>query len=169
MSEHCEGCGFVWDDVAAADIGPGVRAATQGIAERIARAGDQADRRPTPDRWSVLEYAAHVRDVITNVRDRIVQTLDEDEPQYAMLWRDQRVDLGLYAGDDADEVAAEVVAAGSLFARTFDRIDPALLSRTGVYAYPVTVPRSVRWIGAQVLHECRHHLADIDEDLGLLG
>lgn len=169
MSEHCEGCGFVWDEVTAAEVGPGVRATTVAIAERIARAGDLADRRPAPDRWSVLEYAAHVRDVVTNVRDRIVQTLVEDDPSYAMLWRDHRVDLGLYAGDDPAEVGAEVIAAGSLFARTFERIDPGLLGRTGVYAYPVAVARSVLWIAAQVLHECRHHLADIDEDLALLA
>ena len=169
MAERCDVCGFEWDAIAAAEIGPGVRSATAAIAERIERAGAQATRRPSPERWSVLEYAAHVRDVVTNVRDRIVQTLVEDEPTYAMLWRDQRVDLGLYAGDDPAEVGAEVVAAGSLFARTFDRIDPALLSRTGLYTYPVAVHRSVLWIAAQVLHECRHHLADIDEDLALLG
>jgi hypothetical protein len=169
VSEHCEGCGFVWDDIDAAEIGPGVRVSTTAIADRITAAGDRAARRPAPDRWSVLEYAAHVRDVLTNVRDRIVQTLVEDDPQYAMLWRDQRVDLGLYVGDDAAEVAAEVLAAGSLFARTFERIDPALLGRTGVYAYPVAAPRTVLWIAAQALHECRHHLADIDEDLALLA
>lgn len=169
MSEHCEGCGFVWDAIAADAVGPGVRATTVAIAERLARAGADATRRPSPDRWSVVEYAAHVRDVVTNVRDRIVQTLVEDEPTYAMLWRDHRVDLGLYAGDDPAEVAAEVTAAGSLFARTFERIDPTLLTRTGLYTYPVAVPRSVLWIAAQVLHECRHHLADIDEDLELLA
>lgn len=169
MSEHCEGCGFVWGAIAADEVGPGVRATTVAIAERLARAGADATRRPSPDRWSVVEYAAHVRDVVTNVRDRIVQTLVEDEPTYAMLWRDHRVDLGLYAGDDPAEVSTEVVAAGSLFARTFERIDPTLLTRTGVYAYPVAVPRSVLWIAAQVLHECRHHLADIDEDLELLA
>lgn len=169
MTERCDGCGFEWDAITAEEVGTGVRSATAAIAERIERAGAKAARRPSPERWSVLEYAAHVRDVVTNVRDRIVQTLVEDEPTYAMLWRDQRVDLGLYAGDDPAEVGAEVVAAGSLFARTFDRIDPALLARTGLYSYPVAVHRSVLWIAAQVLHECRHHLADIDEDLALLG
>jgi hypothetical protein len=169
VTESCQGCGFVWDAVAADEVGPGVRAATVAIAERVERAGAHATLRPSPDRWSVLEYAAHVRDVVTNVRDRIVQTLVEEEPTYAMLWRDERVEFGLYAGDDPAEVGAEVIAAGSLFARTFDRIDPALLARTGRYTYPVAMPRSVLWIAAQVLHECRHHLADIDHDLALLG
>ena len=165
MSERCEGCGFEWDVIAAVQVAPGIVDATHAIAGRVRDAGPAAARRPAPDRWSAVEYAAHVRDVLLNVRDRIIQTLVEDEPTYAMLWRDERVDRGLYAGDTAEQVADEVEFAGSLFARTFDRIDGAGLERTGVYAFPVAVPRTVRWIGAQALHEARHHLADIDESL----
>ena len=169
MVERCEGCGYVWDSISREDVSPGVREAVGAIAARLRGAHAAATSRPAPDRWSALEYGAHVRDVLLNVRDRIVQTIVEDEPQYAMIWRDERVDRGLYAGDAADCIADEVTFAGSLFSRTFDRIEPALLARTGVYTFPTPQPRSVLWIAAQALHECRHHLADIDEVLASDG
>jgi len=163
VTERCDGCGFEWDAIDRAEVAPGVVRCTSAIAQRLRTVGASAAVRTEGLGWSALEYAAHVRDVLLNVRDRIIQTLIEDDPQYAMIWRDERVDRGLYAGDAVDEVADEVAIAGRLFARTFDRIDPDLLTRTGVYAFPEPRPRTVLWIAAQALHECEHHLADIDE------
>lgn len=167
--ERCEVCGFVWDAVTAPEVAPGILDATTAIAALLRAAGPAVSVRPEQDRWSALEYGAHVRDVLFNVRDRIVQMIVEDEPTFAMLWRDDRVRLGLYAGDDPHVVADEVRMAGELYARTFERIDPASLGRTAVYSYPTAVPRTVLWVAAQTLHECRHHLADVEEVLAAVG
>ena len=40
-------------------------------------------RRPSPDIWSALEYAAHVRDVIAFYADRFERVLEEDRPRMA--------------------------------------------------------------------------------------
>lgn len=46
-------------------------------------------RRPSPDRWSANEYAAHVRDVLLTIRDRLVIGLVEDNPRFKPVYRDE--------------------------------------------------------------------------------
>jgi hypothetical protein len=38
-----------------------------------------------------------------------------------------------------------------------------------VYAYPERAERDILWIGRHTLHECHHHLLDIDRGLGARG
>jgi DinB superfamily len=163
--EACEVCGFVWDHVLDDEIAPRVLAGGEAIAGYLSGDPTAVGARPSPSTWSALEYAAHVRDVLLHVRDRLVITLVEDGATFKPLYRDQRVDLGLYAGDEADTVAAELRSAAGLFARTFSRIEPAALDRTGEYAFPLPTTRTVRWMGQQVVHEVEHHLDDVAEGL----
>ena len=39
--------------------------------------------RPDPSRWTTLEYAAHVRDVLRLYRTRLALMVDEDDPLFA--------------------------------------------------------------------------------------
>lgn len=163
--ERCQDCGFVWADVHADEIGPRLTGGTAALAELIA-SRPAPGRRPHPDRWSALEYGAHVRDVLLHVRDRVVIALVEDDPDFKPLYRDSRVDLGLYARDDATTVAAELRMAAALFARTWAALDDAQLDRPCRYAFPNPAPRTVRWMGQQVVHEVEHHLGDVRADAG---
>src|SRR4051794_34185321 len=106
--ETCSICGFAWETVAAAEVGDRIRAGTAGIAAAVSAAPERAGVRPSPERWSALEYTAHVRDVLLHVRDRIVIALVEDEPTFKPLYREERVDLGLYALDTTTVVLTEV-------------------------------------------------------------
>jgi len=160
-AEACPECGFVWAAIPAASVGGRVRAGSDAIAAALAGAGDAATTRPAPDVWSGLEYAAHVRDVMLHLRDRLVVGIAEDTPDFKPLYRDVRVDAGLYAGDDVATVATEVATAADLFARTFDRLTDEQLARPVRYAYPTLGLRTVRWMGQQVVHEVEHHLGDI--------
>ena len=47
--------------------------------------------RPSARRWSNTEYAAHVRDALLTIRDRLVLGLIEEEPSFQSLYRDKRV------------------------------------------------------------------------------
>jgi hypothetical protein len=161
--ERCEDCGFAWETVPDTDIGPRVVGGAAALAE-VLLTDPLPTERPRAGRWSSLEYAAHLRDVCLHVRDRVVITLVEDEPEFKPLYRDERVDLGLYAADDAGTVARELTGAAALFARTFGTLDPSQLARTGVYAYPTPRSRAVRWMGQQVVHEAEHHLGDVRAD-----
>jgi S-DNA-T family DNA segregation ATPase FtsK/SpoIIIE len=159
--ERCEVCGFAWDSV---DVGEVQDRLLEGVIafERVL-GGDEDDllrRRPEATVWSALEYAAHVRDVLLHVRDRIVIALVEDDPSFKPLYRDQRVDLGLYEADDPSTVSDELDVAAALFIRTLRQLSPDQLVRTAEYTYPVPATRSILWMGAQALHELEHHLDD---------
>lgn len=81
----CEECSFDWDlaidgvlgTLAPFPDGYGTRL------DRFLRAPDAGAirRRPSPEVWSALEYAAHVRDVIDFYADRIDRVLTEERPQ----------------------------------------------------------------------------------------
>jgi DinB superfamily len=168
--ESCPGCGFVWADVPAAAVGGRVVAGAGAIAAALRSSTGAANTtRPEPGRWSALEYACHVRDVLYAQRDRLVLGLVEDNPAFRPMYRDHRVDLGLYAADQPATVADELVLAGGLFARTFAALDDGQLARPCVYGYPVPTPRTLLWVGQQTVHEAEHHRADVEENLTAAG
>lgn len=168
--ETCEDCGFAWERVADAEIGPRISRAAAAMAHELSTAAQEAvGRRPSPDRWSALEYAAHARDVMVLLRDRLVVGLVEDHPSFTPGYRDERLTLGLYRADTAAAVAPEVAAAATMFVRLFDAIDPASLGCTVAFGYPDPTTRTLRWMGQQVVHETEHHLGDVVEVLGLVG
>ena len=160
--ERCEvaSCGFAWDAVEPSEIGPRIVRASAKIAELIT-IGRSAEVRVAPEVWSPLEYAGHVRDVLLNIRDRLVVGLNEENPLCKGLFGTHRIEMGLYAGDMADVVSGELKVAASLFARTWDRIPLDMTERMMVYGYPRVAERSLRWVAAQALHEVEHHLMDV--------
>jgi hypothetical protein len=151
----------VWASVTTGDVGTRVRAGSRALgAELRAAPADLVARRREPAVWSALEYGGHVRDVLLHLRDRLVVGIVEDTPSFKPLYRDQRVDAGLYREDRPDVVAAELEVAADLFARTFALLDADQLARPVRYAYPTEQVRTVLWMGQQTVHEVEHHLAD---------
>jgi ketosteroid isomerase-like protein len=162
-AEACPGCGFEWIAVPAADVGTRVTQGSRALAARLrALDPDAATARPAPDVWSALEYGAHVRDVLMNIRDRMVVGLAEDTPSFKPLYRDLRVDAGLYRGERPDVVATELESVADLFARTIAALTDEQLARPVIYAYPADRERTILWMGRQVVHEVEHHLGDVE-------
>lgn len=169
-TERCDTawCAFEWDAVESSKVGARILSSSSAMAGLIATGVGSAVR-PSPGVWSPVEYAGHVRDVLFNIRDRLVVAINEDNPVCKGLFGTPRIELGLYRDDAADVVAQELLVAASLFARTWDRIPEALLDRTMVYGYPRLADRSLRWVAAQTVHEVEHHLADVRAGLSALG
>lgn len=163
--EACEICGFAWESVGDDEIPIRIIHGTGIISDVLRSNSPHIVIRPATDRWSTLEYGAHVRDVLLHVRDRLVIGLSEDNPEFKPLYREERVNFGLYAADTPHVVAAEVDMAAALFARTFAAIRPDQLDRPCQYLYPNAATRSLRWMGQQVVHEVSHHGDDIRENL----
>jgi DinB superfamily len=163
--ERCEDCGFAWETVSREEIPRRVDEGTATIAGLLAGDPDRAGVRPSTQRWSALEYAAHVRDVLITLRDRLVVGLVEDLPSFKPMYRDERVDLGLYGADTVEAVAVELRAATTMFIRLFDAIDPHGLSRRVHYGFPNPAQRSLLWMGQQAVHEVEHHSTDIADNL----
>ncbi len=119
---------------------------------------------PSPDRWSALEYAAHVRDVLLLLHGRVVTGLVEDNPTFAPLYREERVALGLYRADTAEAISGELASARAMFVRLFTQLTPESLERPVHYGFPDPAPRTIGWMGKQAVHEIEHHLADMHEN-----
>ena len=97
--EACEVCGFEWDAIEAGDVPVRLRVALAGWVALL-ESGDAAlGVRPSSGVWSVMEYGAHVRDVLLNLRDRIVVGLAEDHPVPKPMYQDVRIANGLLAAD----------------------------------------------------------------------
>lgn len=162
MVERCDLCGFEWDSVAAREVPRRVVESADLIAALL-REGDPdvLRRRPESGVWSAVEYGAHVRDVLYNIRDRIVVGIVEDTPTPKAMYGAVRADLGMYAEDEPHTLGAELELAGRLFARTIRALTPEQLARTIVYGWPREAERSLRWVAAQAVHEAEHHAVDV--------
>ena len=167
--DTCGVCGFRRDLVTLHEVPERLRAATASFVNVINDAGTNAALRPSPERWSVLEYGAHARDVLIAIRERLITASIVDEPVGAPIYRDERVSLGFYGLDTPFEVANDLDAMADLFLRTLLALPSGFENRALIYS-PITPEKvTIRWLGAQALHECEHHLGDARDNLTLLA
>lgn len=163
--EACEFCDFEWDTVFPAEVGPRLRHAVRTFANLLIANPEESLQRPNPDRWSAVEYAAHARDVLMNLRDRIILGVVEDNPVPHGMHGTPRIELGLYDAEQPESLANELVVVAEIFIRTYDHLPPHAGSRPIFYGWPVATTRTLDWVAAQALHECEHHLDDAKFDL----
>ena len=149
-----------------ADMGPRYR-------EALGAAGPwAAGLRPAPTVWSALEYACHMRDVLLVQRDRAVVALVEDNPGFARMYRDERVELCRLlrraargrprrTGDVGPPVRHGVrrPRAGRLGSPA--RLQPPQCREHG--------PHNVAWLARHTVHEGEHHLMDVKRALASAG
>jgi len=116
---------------------------------------------PEPGVFSPLQYAAHVRGILTVYTDRMVLGLNEDHPVVA-LFNPGQAEWDSYNLLGRDEVADEIEAQGRRLAATIDLAFPDGWSREvindrgvyGVYTF------SVGGLACNATHETYHHLLD---------
>jgi S-DNA-T family DNA segregation ATPase FtsK/SpoIIIE len=161
--DACAACDYVYADVPHVVIAPRLQAVAASFASLLdSTPADALRGRPADDVWSPLEYAAHVRDVLWNIRDRIFLALVEEHPTFARVYPDQRAELGRYKDEDPCEVADQIVTGAAALGRVIALLTAEQLARTGVYAGD---DREVLWIARQALHEATHHLDDAERGL----
>jgi hypothetical protein len=159
--DACQQCGFSYRMIAS-EILPWIPSDTNAFLDVFAQYDDtSASTRPSPDVWSPLEYACHVRDVLRIQRERILLAQREDEPAFAPMRREERVVEDRYNEQDPKVVADEIRAASAALLETLESLDDEGWARTGIYNYPEPQPRTVEWIAAHTLHELLHHRVDI--------
>src|SRR5579863_1274165 len=86
--QTCALCGFSWDPLSRADFAVRMGAAVESFVNVIAKAGEDVGIRPSPTRWSVLEYGGHLRDVVLSIRERVVLASILDVPVGTPIYRD---------------------------------------------------------------------------------
>src|SRR5215204_4819575 len=108
LERPCPECGFdatTTDPTAVAGM---IRANAAAWVVLMAARADDLRRRPVPERWSTLEYAAHVRDVFRLFRTRLTLMIDEDDPLFANWDQDATAVAEHYNEQDPSAVADEL-------------------------------------------------------------
>ena len=125
---------------------------------------DVLRRRPEPDVWSALEYAAHVRDIFAIHGWGMNRTLTEDHPVFD--WPDGVTEESVAAGYASLRPATvldELSANAERVASRADRTDP------GDWRRPATLPGNEEvdalWFLHHCVHEGSHHLRDANQVL----
>jgi len=159
----CDGCGFRYEELPPEAIASTLRSFPQSYRQLLTDGTPDAvlRRRPHPSVWSALEYACHVRDVLLVQRDRAVLALVEERPSFPRMYRDERVEFAGYATESPEDVADHIDMATALVATVFERMSAGQLTRTFVYNYPTAAEHDLAWLGRHIVHEARHHLADV--------
>jgi hypothetical protein len=116
---------------------------------------------PIEGTWSALEYACHVRDVLSIQRERLVVARSHEGYEPEPMRRDERVAELAYNEQEPEGVADDVATnaeAIALYVETFDESD---WERTMTYNFPERAERPLTWVVRHTVHEGEHHLLDI--------
>jgi len=165
---RCDECGFVYEDLAPADLPAAVRSFAKRYRAPLTRflPGEDGDsvlrQRPAPATWSALEYAAHVRDVFAWYDGWITQCLTEDRPALEGPGRDEAAEERRYNEDDPGAVADALAANAERLAATIEGVPDDGWDRVGVRR---DQERSVLFTSRRAVHEGSHHLLDIGRGL----
>jgi hypothetical protein len=139
--------------------------AVSSFVEVMKVAGAKVAVRPLPERWTILEYGGHLRDVLLSIRERVILASIVDVPTGTPIYRDERIDLGFYAEDTAKEVMSELEMAALLFSKTVTTLPHHFDTRELVYSSRTPLAVTISSTFSNAVHECEHHLSDESENL----
>ena len=160
LERPCPECGFDGAAIDPAAVGDMVRAnATSWVRLLTARAEDLRRRR-APDRWSTLEYAAHVRDVFRLFGKRLGLMIDEDDPLFANWDQDETAVAERYNEQEPSVVAVDLAAGAAALAAQFDQVSGDQWRRTGRRSDGASF--TVESFARYLIHDPVHHLWDVE-------
>jgi DinB superfamily len=167
LERPCPECGFDAASIELEDVGQMVRDNVAEWQQALARPRDEVVTRPSADRWSALEYACHVRDVLRIYHERLVLMLTEDDPDFANWDQDETAVAERYGEQDPATVAAELAAAAATLADRFDAVAGDEWQRTGNRSDGArfTVDTFARYF----VHDPVHHLDDVHKGFARLA
>jgi hypothetical protein len=162
--ERCAECGFDGTRLTVADAITALRSMGRRWHEVFADVpGDRLRRRPAPDVWSPLEYAAHTRDVLDLIGSGLAAVLDGNHPSYPNV--EPEKDAPDHGWNDLDPAAVldELSAAAERIADRAGRALPEHWERTADMNGTET---DAGWILRHAVHDASHHLRDVQKALG---
>lgn len=167
LDRACPECGFEAASVARDQVGAMTRDIAVAWQRVLARPRDELTARPSDDRWSALEYACHVRDVLRIFDQRLALMLTEDDPDFANWDQDDTAVADRYNEQDPAEVAAAIDQAAAPLADRFDGVADDQWQRTGNRSDGATF--TVDGFARYFLHDPLHHLVDVDSGFAVLA
>ncbi len=158
LERRCPECGFLAGTVDVDEVGALIRQSAAAWFELLN--GDDASvrSRPSIDRWSTLEYGAHVRDVFVLYLERLSLMLDTDDPLYPNWDQDETAVASRYDVQQAHEVAVELRAAAEALAAAFDGVTDEQWQRRGRRSDGASF--TVESFARYLVHDPVHHLCD---------
>lgn len=160
--EAAEGHPFPWryDESDWGAAGAQIVTACDAAAAMLRSNGDVRTR-PVPGRWSSLEYACHIRDVLLIQRERVLKALRGHGNEPLPMGRDERVEDDGYNEQDRHNVAVQLEQSAILFVGLLDRLTESEWAFNVAYAFPESSMRSLRWVAVHTAHEVARHLHDM--------
>ncbi len=117
-------------------------------------------KRPAPDVWSALEYAAHVRDVIAFYADRIERVLVEERPRMVAADFSSMPERRGYLGDDPLAVLEAIGSSSRSVELCLRELAPEQWNRVGLGVDGDE--RTLVVLARRLAHDGHHHLMDLD-------
>jgi hypothetical protein len=157
LERPCDECGFDSGDYSREDIPRVIRASASEWTSQLER--DDVKVRPSPQKWSVLEYGCHVRDVFRIFDQRLSLMLTQDNPVFANWDQDETAVNDRYDQQDPRDVARELVLAADAIALRIDAVADDEWARPGTRSNGSQF--SVESLSIYMLHDTQHHLWDV--------
>lgn len=157
LERACPECGFDARTVDAVEVAAMIRSTATSWRDELVR--PDARRRARPDRWSTLEYGAHVRDVYRLYLERLDLMITQDDPLFANWDQDRAARDDRYDLQDPIEVATQLAAAATALAAAFDAVEDDQWDRPGRRSdgAAFTIATFARYL----IHDPVHHLWDV--------
>ena len=115
--------------------------------------------RPSPQVWSPLEYACHVRDVFRLYDYRLGLMLNQDDPLYPNWDQDETAVQDRYSEQDPARVNQELLEAAQTLAERFETVTGDAWERPGRRSDGARF--TVETFARYMVHDPVHHLHDV--------
>ncbi len=157
LERPCPECGFDSSSIDVSSV-PDRVAANADVWRRVLSAPDVADR-PAVDRWSVLEYACHVRDVHEVFAGRVRSMLTEDDPEFANWDQDVAAVEGDYRSEDPAAVSRDLADRATRSTALFRSVTGDQWERSGRRSNGSVF--TVASLARYYVHDIVHHVWDV--------
>ncbi len=157
LDRACPECGFDTREVDGRQVAPLIRGVA-GAWRKVLKDPTVATP-PSSDRWSPLEYACHVRDVLRICDARLQLMLIQRHPTFPNWDQDDTAFDDDYAGQNAAAVAAELDTSAARFASDLEALSASGWARTGQRSDGAAF--SAETFARYVVHDTIHHLNDV--------
>jgi hypothetical protein len=159
LERPCHECGFdtrtIWRDAL-----PGMLRQNAAIWDEVLlERGESGRLRPSPERWSTLEYACHVRDVFRKFYERVQLMVSTEDPVFANWDQDATAIEDRYNEQSPGEVAGQLRSAADRLAERLSLLAAAEWGRPGTRSDGARF--TVGTLGRYLMHDPVHHLYDV--------
>ena len=158
LRRPCPECGFDTQSFAVQAVPEMIMGNAAAWQEALTGPGDLS-RRPTPDKWSAVEYGCHVRDVFRLYDQRLELMLSQDDPLFPNWDQDAAAVADRYQEQDPAEVAVALSEAATAIADRFAGVAGGQWQRTGRRSDGASF--TVETFARYLIHDPIHHLCDV--------